>query len=312
MSNQSGQPRISQPGPHSGQPPSPLIRADELAALLDSADPPVVLDVRWRLGGPPGIESYLGGHLPTARFVDLDTELSGRPGAGGRHPLPEPAKFEAAMRTAGLNEGKLAVAYDDGDSTVAARLWWMLRYYGHARATVLDGGFRAWAISGLPLTKLVKRPAPGNFAVLKTGGMPVIDDDQAGRLARSGYLLDSRVTGRYTGEVEPVDRVGGHIPGAISAPTKDNVDPDGLFRAPGELARRFAGLGLPAPDRGAGDAAGPGGEPVIAAYCGSGVTAAHQVLALELAGLRGALYVGSWSAWSYDPQRPVAAGPERG
>ncbi len=258
-----------------------------------------MLDVRWRLGGPPGIESYLAGHLPSARFVDLDTELSGRPGAGGRHPLPEPVKFEAAMRTAGLNDGQLAVAYDDGDSTVAARLWWMLRYYGHRRAAVLDGGFRGWATSSLPLSKVVRRPEPGNFAVSGTGGMPMLDDDQAGRLARSGYLLDSRVTGRYTGEIEPVDRVGGHIPGAISAPTKDNVGPDGLFLAPGDLARRFADLGL-----------GPG--PVVGAYCGSGVTAAHQVLALELAGLPAALYVGSWSAWSSDPKRPVATGLERG
>lgn len=136
----------------------PVIDCAELTRLLESADPPVVLDVRWRLGGPPGIESYLDGHLPQARFVDLDAELSAPPGRGGRHPLPEAATFEQAMRTAGLKAGQLAVAYDDGDSTVAARAWWLLRYFGHRRVVVLNGGYRAWVNAGLPITKLVQRP----------------------------------------------------------------------------------------------------------------------------------------------------------
>ncbi|HUD38779.1 MAG TPA: sulfurtransferase [Streptosporangiaceae bacterium] len=289
---------------------SPVVSTDELNRLLRSDDPPAVLDVRWRLGGPPGIDSYLDGHLPGAMFIDLDAELSGPAGAGGRHPLPHPATFESAMRTAGLHAGQLAVAYDDADSTVAARLWWMLRYHGHERVAVLDGGYKAWVVAGLPTSKVIRRPEPGDFTVTSTGGMPVLDEAGAAALARAGYLLDSRPGERYRGEIEPVDRVGGHIPGAISAPTRENVGPDGRLLDAGALARRFASLGLPAgsPEQ----ATGADGEPVVGAYCGSGVTAAHQVLALGIAGLPAALYVGSWSAWSADPSRPVATGPDPG
>lgn len=287
----------------------PLVGRAELADLLASPAPPVVLDVRWRLGGPPGIDSYLAGHLPGACFIDLDTELSSEPGPRGRHPLPEVAVFEAAMRRAGLNAGHLAVAYDDGDSTIAARLWWMLRYYGHRQVAVLDGGYLGWATAGMPLTKATSRPTPGNFAAETTGGMPLLSSTAAGHLARSGFLLDSRAAERYRGEVEPIDRVGGHIPAAISAPTRENVGADGQFLGSAELARRFAALGLPSSAERATD---DNGAPVIGAYCGSGVTAAHQVLALELAGLPAALYVGSWSEWSSDPARPVATGPEPG
>jgi thiosulfate/3-mercaptopyruvate sulfurtransferase len=268
-----------------------------------------VLDVRWRLGGPPGIDSYRAGHLPGACFIDLDSELSSQPGARGRHPLPEVAVFETAMRGAGLNAGQLAIAYDDGDSTVAARLWWMLRYFGHRQVAVLDGGYQGWAAAGMPLSKATSRPEEGDFAPATVGGMPLLTDAQAAQLARSGFLLDARAAERYRGEVEPIDRVGGHIPGAISAPTKENVGDDGQFLAPRELARRFAALGLPSP---AELASNDGGAPVIGAYCGSGVTAAHEVLALELAGLPAALYVGSWSQWSFDPARPVATGPDPG
>ncbi len=296
-------------------PAYPVVGVAELSALLRSAQPgsarpPVILDVRWRLGGPPGIESYLDGHLPGAGFIDLDKDLSGQAGLAGRHPLPDPAVFQVAMRTAGLHAGQLAVAYDDGDSTVAARLWWMLRYYGHRQAAVLNGGFRAWATAGLPLSRVVKRPEPGDFVVTTVGDMPVLSDAQAGELARSGILLDARAGARYRGEVEPVDRVGGHIPGAISAPTKDNVAPDGLFLDPAELTRRFDSLGVPDPTTRPGD--GQPSAPVIGAYCGSGVTAAHQVLALELTGRPAALYVGSWSAWSASRSRPVATGPDPG
>jgi thiosulfate/3-mercaptopyruvate sulfurtransferase len=287
----------------------PLVDRDELATLLESAHPPVVLDVRWRIGGPPGIDSYLAGHLPGACFIDLDTDLSGPPGSGGRHPLPDAAVFEAAMRAAGLHAGQLAVAYDDGDSTIAARLWWMLRFYGHRQAAVLDGGYQAWVSGGLPVVEAATRPEPGDFTVISTGGMPVLETAEASRLARSGFLLDARSADRYRGEVEPVDRVAGHIPGAISAPTRANVDDKGMFLTPAELAGRFAALGLPVASE---PAAGAGRGPVIGAYCGSGVTAAHEVLALELAGLPAALYVGSWSQWSHDPARPIATGAERG
>ncbi|HEX9031879.1 MAG TPA: sulfurtransferase [Streptosporangiaceae bacterium] len=287
----------------------PLIGQEALTGLLASAEPPALLDVRWYLGGPPGIDSYLAGHLPGACFVDLDKDLSGPPGRGGRHPLPEAHVFEQAMRNAGLRAGQFAVAYDDGDATIAARLWWMLRYYGHRGVAVLDGGYRAWAGAGLPVSTDVPQPVPGDFEVSAVGDMPLLDDDAAAALARSGFLLDARAGDRYRGEVEPVDPAAGHIPGAISAPTRGNVGPDGRFLGPDRLAKRFADLGLPAS---AGQATGPDGGPLVGAYCGSGVTAAHEVLALELAGLPAALYVGSWSAWSADPTRPVATGPESG
>lgn len=287
----------------------PLVDVIGLATLLGSAAPPVLLDVRWKLGGPPGRESYLAGHLPGACFIDLDEELAGPPGsgAGGRHPLPAARVFEAAMRRAGLGSDRLAVAYDDGDSMVAARLWWLLRYFGHDRAAVLDGGLRAWSAAGQQVTSQVPSPDPGDFTVRLGGGMPVVDDDGAARLARSGFLLDARAAARYRGEVEPVDPRAGHVPGAISAPAAENVGADLAFLSPDDLRRRFAWLGLPTSAELAVDA---DGSPLIGTYCGSGVNAAQQVLALALAGLPGALYVGSWSAWSSDPARPVATGPD--
>jgi len=295
--------------PRAGQPTGPLLSQDDLASWLTSAEPPVLLDVRWRMGGPPGIETYLAGHLPGACFVDLDRDLAGPPGKAGRHPLPDPADLQTALRNAGLHAGQPVVVYDDGDSTIAARLWWMLRYYGHSPVAVLDGGYRAWATAGLPVTSAVPRPEPGDFRVCATGGMPVLDAGAAARLGRSGVLLDARAGERYRGEAEPLDPVAGHVPGAISAPTLGNVGEDGKFLSKPELAARFAALGVPVS---AEFATGPAGNPLVGAYCGSGVTAAHEVLALELIGVPAALYVGSWSAWSADPSRPVATGAERG
>jgi thiosulfate/3-mercaptopyruvate sulfurtransferase len=300
----------------------PLVRPQALAGWLESADPPVLLDVRWYLGGPPGVEAYLAGHLPGARFIDLDTELSGahRPGApsrgpggsggsGGRHPLPDPDVFENAMWSAGVHDGQPVVVYDDGDATIASRLWWMLRHYGHDNVAVLDGGFQAWVASGGPVSTDVPHPERGDFRVAGDGRLPVLDADDAAALARSGFLLDARQRERYRGETEPVDPAAGHIPGAISAATRDNVGPDGTFLPAADLARRFAGLGVP---MSAEAATGPDGRPVVGVYCGSGVTATHEILALDLIGVPAALYVGSWSDWSSDPARPVATGPDPG
>ena len=281
------------------QAPDPLIDVPALAAQLTAGAGLVLLDVRWRLGGPPGINSYRAGHLPGAGYVDLDADLAGPPGDGGRHPLPAAARFEAAMRQAGVRSGGLVVAYDDEDATIAARLWWTLRYFGSRPVRVLDGGYRAWAAPGQPVTPAQPRPAPGDFTT-EPGQMPVLDHAATARLARSGTLLDARAAERYRGDIEPADRTAGHIPGALSAPTAGNVTPAGTFRRPAELRERFAALGV----RADGPAAG--------VYCGSGVTAAHEVLALELAGLPAALYVGSWSGWVADPSRPVATGAEPG
>ncbi|MFB4317972.1 sulfurtransferase [Actinomadura sp. 21ATH] len=271
----------------------PLIDVPALARSL-RREPPVLLDVRWHLAGPPGIDSYRRGHLPGAAFVDLDRDVAGPPGEGGRHPLPAPGAFEAAMRRAGVDAGRPVVVYDDADSTAAARLWWTLRYFGHERVRVLDGGFRAWTEAGLPVTTEEPAAKPGDF-IARPGRLPVLDADGAAALAKAGALLDARAAERYRGETEPVDPVAGHIPGARNAPTLGNVGVDGRFLPPELLRERFAGLG-------ATDAVDVG------AYCGSGVTAAHEILALTLAGIPAALYVGSWSNWIEDPSHPVATG----
>ncbi|GAA0364377.1 sulfurtransferase [Microbispora corallina] len=269
---------------------SPLITPEELAALGDVT----ILDVRWRLGGPPGIESYREAHIPGAVFCDLAADLAAEPGPEGRHPLPAPGDFQAAMRRLGVSAGRPVVVYDDADSTAAARAWWTLRYYGHPGVRVLDGGLRAWTQAGMPVTKETPPAAPGDFTAV-AGGMPVLDAGRAAEIASGGVLLDARAAERYRGEVEPIDPVAGHIPGAVSAPTGQNVEPGGRFHKREFLRERFNTLGVVE------------GVPV-GAYCGSGVTAAHEVLALEVAGLPAALYVGSWSNWVADPSRPVATG----
>ncbi|GAA3230662.1 sulfurtransferase [Actinocorallia longicatena] len=270
----------------------PLIDVRTLARLTPE---PVILDVRWHLTGPPGVEAYRAGHLPGAVFVDLDRDLASAPGAGGRHPLPEQGAFERAMRAAGVSADRLVVVYDDADATAAARAWWCLRYFGHDRVRVLDGGYRAWTAEGLPTETSVPAPEPGGFTA-RSGHLPTLDADGAAALAKTGTLLDARAAERFRGEHEPVDPVAGHIPGAVNAPTWGNVGVDGRFLPAPLLRDRFASLG-------ATDAA------EVGVYCGSGVTAAHEVLALTLAGVPAALYVGSWSDWLTDPTHPVATGP---
>ncbi|WP_019631154.1 sulfurtransferase [Actinomadura atramentaria] len=272
----------------------PLIDVGTLARRLYREPAPVLLDVRWNLAGPPGVEAYRRGHLPGAVFVDLDRDVAGEPGAGGRHPLPEPAAFQDAMRRAGVRADRTVVVYDESDSTAAARLWWTLRYFGHDDVRVLDGGFRAWSGAGRPVTADEPAPESGDFTA-RPGGMPLLDAEGAAAVAREGVLLDARAAERYRGETEPVDPVAGRIPGAVNAPTLGNVDGEGRFLPSLALRERFA-------------AAGATDALDVGCYCGSGVTAAHQILALTLAGVPAALYVGSWSEWITDPSRPTAAG----
>ena len=271
---------------------SPLIDAAELSRLLATDAPPAVLDARWSLGAGPGRPDYEAGHLPAARFVDMDVDLADPPGAGGRHPLPDPDRFAAAMRAAGVSNGRTVVVYDADNSTAAARAWWLLRRFGHRDVRVLDGGLAAWLRAGLPLETAAPGPADGDFTLgAPTIGALEVDDVLA--FTATGLLLDARDRERYLGLVEPVDPVAGHIPGAASAPTRENVRADGTFVDAAGLRDRFAGLGVAE------------GRPV-AVYCGSGVTAAHEVLALEIAGFRAALYPGSWSHWITDESRPVS------
>jgi thiosulfate/3-mercaptopyruvate sulfurtransferase len=279
----------------------PLIDVTELGEMTRTVTGTdlVVLDVRWRLAGPSSAELYAGGHLPGAIGVDLDRDLAGPVGEGrrGRHPLPDPVALQDTLRRWGVRDGSTVVAYDDADGSSAARAWWLLRWSGLADVRVLDGGIAAWVSAGLPLTTDVPAPEPGDV-VVRPGGMPTLDAHGAAALPEmGGVLLDARAEPRYRGEVEPVDPVAGHIPGARCAPTSGNVGADGRFLGSDLLRERFSALGVRP------------GRPV-GAYCGSGVTAAQEVLALELAGMPAALYPGSWSEWVADPSRPVAAGPD--
>ena len=275
-------------------PPGPLVDVPTLRAELDRPSPPVLVDVRWRLGGPPGRDGYLAGHLPGATYADLDTDLAGPPGAGGRHPLPDPAAAQEVARRLGVSDGRGVVVYDDTDGSVAARAWWLLRFLGHRDVRLLDGGLRAWLAAGLPVEDGQVDAQPGDFTA-RPGAMPVLDADAAAAVARDGVLIDARAAARYRGEVEPVDPVAGHVPGAVNVPSAECVDDAGRLLPADLLRERFAAQGA------------DGGRPV-GTYCGSGVTAAHTVLALEVAGVPAALYAGSWSEWVTDPTRPVETG----
>ena len=254
----------------------------------------MLLDVRWSLASTDPHGEYLTGHLPGARYVDLQTELSGPADPEqGRHPLPDPRTFAEQVAGWGVGPTDLVVVYDDTGGLAAARLWWLLRWIGHDQVRVLDGGLGAWrAAGGAVETGDVSPRAAIAVTPPVLGAMPTVTADEiaAGTV---GLLLDARAADRYRGETEPIDPVAGHIPGAVSAPTSANLDPDGRFADAAALAARFEAVGVAA------------GQPV-AVYCGSGVTAAHEILALEQAGLPGAaLYAPSWSGWVSDPTRPI-------
>ncbi len=276
----------------------PLVTVPTLEQLVREGEA-VVLDVRYTLGGPPGRGDYEAGHVPGAVFVDMDNDLADPPGGGrGRHPLPDPERFAAAMRRAGVRHDRTVVVYDAAGGMAAARAWWLLTYFGHHDVRLLDGGWAAWLAAGLPVSYEEPARGDGDFTP-DPGHLGLVDADGAARVAREGVLLDARAVERYRGEVEPIDPVAGHVPGARSAPTTDNVDDAGRWKPVASLAERFAAVG-----------AVPGAE--VAVYCGSGVTAAHEVLALRRVGVDAALYAGSWSEWISDPARPVATGsPER-
>jgi thiosulfate/3-mercaptopyruvate sulfurtransferase len=273
--------------------PDVLVGAAELRERLKQPEPPIVLDVRWRLGDPEGRAHYLDGHIPGAVYVDLERELSGPPSAAaGRHPLPTREALQASARRWGVRAGSEVVVYDDVGNLSAARAWWLLRWGGLSKVRMLDGGLASWHAAGGALETRESEPEPGDVG-LSAGNMPVLDADAAAGVTRDGVLLDARATERYRGDVEPIDPRAGHIPGAISAPTSENLHEDGTFVDAAELSERFRALGVD--DRLA-----------LGVYCGSGITAAHEVAALALAGFDAALYPGSWSQWCADPSRPIA------
>lgn len=263
----------------------------DLKNALGSLVPPVVLDVRWALGDTAGHQHYLDAHIPGAVFVDLDTELAehGAPELG-RHPLPSIENLQAAARRWGVTAGVPVVIYDNTGNLAAARAWWLLKWAGVIEVSLLDGGLKAWIEAGHDTASGEERASAAGDIELSEGHLPTLTADEAAALADSGTLLDARAAERYSGEAEPVDPKAGHIPGAISAPTAGNLDADGRFLSADKLRERF------------------GNVATVGVYCGSGVTAAHQVAALAIAGIDAALFPGSWSQWSNDPSRPVATG----
>lgn len=277
-----------------------LIYVGELGGRLDGGERIILLDVRWQLGDTRGRDHFRAGHIPGAVYVDLEGELAGpATSQAGRHPLPDVVDLQAAARRWGIDGDELIVAYDSVGNTSAARVWWLLKWAGLAHVRLLDGGLQAWVDAGRPLEAGEVSPGAGTVN-LGSGAMATIDGDEASRLAYDGVLLDARAAERYRGEVEPVDPRAGHIPGARSAATTDNLGPDGQhFLPPDKLRARFAELGA------------DGSRPV-GVYCGSGVTAAHEIAALAIVGIDAALYPGSWSQWSTDPRRPAAQGAEPG
>jgi thiosulfate/3-mercaptopyruvate sulfurtransferase len=269
---------------------TPLISVQELHERLGSV---TVLDVRYRTGdGPSGRGEYEKGHVPGAVYVDLDADLASQPGPGGRHPLPTTEQFEAAMRRAGVRGDRPVVVYDGWSGLAAGRAWWLLRYHGHPDVRVLDGAWPAWVEAGGEVHSGTVLPGRGDFTA-RPGQMPLVEADE---VLGVPVLVDARASERYRGETEPIDPVAGHIPGAVNVPTTTNLRADGRFRSPEELRALYA-------------AAGVTGHEGVAVYCGSGVTAVHDIIALELAGIPAALYPGSWSEWITDPARPTSGRP---
>ncbi|OBG41548.1 sulfurtransferase [Mycobacterium sp. E3198] len=273
-----------------------LITAAELARLVEAGDPPMLLDVRWRLDDPDGRAAYLDGHLPGAVYVSLEDELSDHSvGGRGRHPLPSGRNLQAAARRWGIRQGDAVVVYDDWNRAGSARAWWVLTAAGLQNVRILDGGLSAWRSAGHGLETGPVDPAPGNVTVphddLYAGDLPALTADQTGDVT----LLDARAPERFRGDVEPLDPVAGHIPGAKNLPSAAVLSGEGTFVGDDALGRLLSDHGID------GD---------VGVYCGSGVTAAITIAALAASGRQAALYPGSWSEWCSDPARPVGRGPE--
>jgi len=277
---------------------SNFVSPEELSDLREQGAVVRVIDVRWRLDRPDGRAEYLDGHIPGAVYVPLDTELSTHGEASeGRHPLPSTATLQAAVRRWGVDDGDLVVAYDDAKGLAAARAWWLLRQAG-VDVRVLEGGIRGWQAAGFDVTTDDVAPTPG-MAVLHEIGADALTIDEAAAFPASGVLLDVRAAERYRGEHEPLDPVAGHIPGAVNLPTMLHLDAEGRILDAETVRANLATVGIAEGTR-------------VAAYCGSGVTAAHTALVLDEVGVDAKVFPGSWSQWSNTPGRPVATGDQPG
>lgn len=277
---------------------SNFVTAAELNDLLASDLPVRVIDVRWSLAQPDGHGEYLAGHIPGAVYVPLDTELSTHGDASdGRHPMPSTQTLQAAARRWGVNDGDVVVAYDDANGLGASRAWWLLRQ-GGVDARVLDGGIAAWREAGLDLDVDDVVAREGDVELDEIGG-DALSIDEAAAFPASGVLLDVRAPERYRGENEPLDPVAGHIPGAVNLPMAAHLTPTGRILDMETLRASFASVGIT-------------GDSAVAAYCGSGVTAAHTALVLDEIGIEAKVFPGSWSQWSNTPGRPVAVGDQPG
>ena len=276
-----------------------LITVEELAAVCES-DRVAVVDCRFDLADPSsGKQQYAAGHLPGAVYADLDEDLSSPiTQNSGRHPLPKAGALADRLGAWGIDSQAQIVAYDASGGAFASRLWWLARWLGHHTVAVLDGGWPAWGNAGQPTTTAIPNPAPRQFVPTVDNSMWVSTNELAEGL-ENVRLIDAREAERFRGEAEPIDPVAGHVPGALNLPWKGNLDSDGRFLGPDELATRFA------------DAKNSATSQQLASMCGSGVTACHNLLAMEIVGIRGAkLYAGSWSEWIRDERRPVATGAE--
>ncbi|KAA0102800.1 sulfurtransferase [Mycolicibacterium sp. P1-5] len=274
-----------------------LITAETLVSRLAAGEPVTVLDVRWMLSEPDGRDRYLQGHVPGAVYVSLDDELTDHTVPGrGRHPLPPGPRVQAAARRWGIRNGQPVVVYDDWNRAGSSRAWWVLTAAGIPDVRILDGGWSAWKAAGGPVQTGSADPAPGDVRVahqdLYAGALPTLTADEVS----NGPLLDARAPERFRGEVEPVDAVAGHIPGARNLPSTVLLSGEETFLDGTSLAGLLAERGIDP------------GDGTVGVYCGSGITAAVTVAALTAAGRDAALFPGSWSQWSSDPDRPVARG----